>query len=669
LTGHLFLRILTEERRNAFRHATFREENVKFTRLAVLSLLTAILISAVPSTTFSGSLWGKVSDAEWQQGPPASYPDANAAVLFDVCTLSVSIDQIEMTHHVRYKLFNSKGAKEVGEISISYDKDDSFKEFRAQTITPNGKTIKVDGKDVHVKTVGDWRTTVFAFPSADSGCIVEYSYRDVNRRYAYIDPWYFQSGTYTFKSSYTLVLGPGFSYVTAFSNMPAADRVGVQGELTNASNFALRLKTFTWSRHDLLPVVDEPFMGATTDFLSSLNSQLVSLVDQYNNIHFIKNWQDLGIEYQKWLDGYNSGGDLDEIIAKATAGATTPEEKAQRLYEYVAANITTRRGSSAGVKDNESLGDICRSGSGDGEDKNLLLCALLNKIGAKAWPVLISTRDHRRFNPEIYQVQQFNYKLVFAQFDSSVVFMDAVSKYCPFGMLPPNKLVDGGFLIDGKNSQLVKVLRNEPKTYRLDLTDVNIDSTGLARCSTSCSFGGYYAPTYGELHEETTPEDFVKKYFISKIDENGELISNQFAVDSLGRCRLDAVYTLKNLVRQLDNNLILKPISYRFRENPFTKEKRYFPIDFEFAQTYHNVMAIHSDRPVLSATLPPDVNVQIDGASFRWAAVFENGVVRVDAKLVLTKPIYPPSQYADIKQLFESMAKAQQSEIVLVLGS
>jgi transglutaminase-like putative cysteine protease len=650
-------------------HCTLtREELVNIKRVVFLGILFVSLLYLFPPAGWAGSLWGKVSDEEWQLGPPPKYPDANAGVVFDVCTLSVTTERIEITRHVRMKIFNSKGAKDVGEVSIDYDKDDSFKELRAQTITPAGKTVKVEGRDIHVKTVGDWRTSVFAFPAADSGCIVEYSYRDVNHRYTYIDPWYFQRDIYTFKSAFTLILGPGFTYVTAYSNMPASDRTAVEGDMANTDDFNHRLKTFTWTRRDLIPVVDEPFMGATTDFLSSMNHQLVSLVDANYNEHFIKDWKDLGIEYQKWLDGFNSGGNLDEIIEKATAGAATPEEKTRRLYDYVGANIALRTGSAAGVKSNESLADVCRSGSGDGEDKNLLLCALLNKAGVKAWPVLISTRDHRRFNPEVYQVQQFNYMLAFAQLDSSVIFMDAVGKYCPFGMLPPNKLVDGGFLVDGKNSQLVRVLQSEQKSYRLDMTEVNIDTAGLARCSTSCSFGGYFAPTYGELHDETTPEDFVKKYFISKIDENGTLLSNQFTVDSLGRCKLDAVYTLKNLVRELDNNLVLKPISYRFRENPFTKDKRYFPIDFEFAQTYHNIMSIHSDRPIKSAALPPDVNVQINGATYRWGAVFENGAVLIDAKLVLTQPIYAPTQYSEIKQLFESVAKAQQSEIVLTLG-
>lgn len=641
---------------------------MNFRRLLFIRSIIAMLVAAGSPASHAGSLWGKVSPQEWQQMQPIFFPDANAAVLIDCCTLTVSLDNIEVQRFVRMKLFNKKGAEDIGTVEIYYDKDDAFKDFKAETISPNGTTTKVDGKDVHIKTDGDARYKTFTFPAMDSGCIVEYSYRDVNERYAFMDPWDFQTDIFTLKSSFTLILGPGFTYVTAFANVPATDRAGTHEDLMIPGQFTLKNRAFTWTRTNLLPLKSEPYIGAKSDYMSSLHNQLVSYEGVNHTENFIKGWPDLGEKFQAIIDDRMSGGDLDKILAEILPGATNPVEKAKKIYDWVSSSIQYAPDPNNHYFTNDNIGKLLQSRSGTGEEKNLLLCALLKKAGIQSWPVMISTRDHHRFNPEVYQMQQFDYIIAFAQFDSSIIYMDAVSKYCPFGLLPPNKLADGGCLIDGKNSQLVKILRNEPKSYRLDLTDVNIDSAGVAQCTTSCSFSGYFAPSMGELHEASTPEDFLKKNFLDQIDPSAAIVSNEFEIDSLSRCKLNAVYTLKNLVRQLDSNLVLKPISFRFRENPFTAEKRYYPIDFKFAQTYHNIMVVRSDRTIKAATLPPDVDLTVDGAHYVRISQLTDGVVRVESKLTLTRDVYPQGEYAEVKKLFETIERAQQDEFVLTTG-
>ncbi|MFZ1685401.1 MAG: DUF3857 and transglutaminase domain-containing protein [Candidatus Zixiibacteriota bacterium] len=636
--------------------------------LLLLSTTISIAILLFGSAT-AGSLWGKISDEEWKLTPPASLPDANAAVVFDVCTLTVSIDNIDTRRHVRLKLFNKQGASDVGDITISYHKDDGIRDFKAQTISPDGKVTKVDGKDVHVKELDNWREKTFAFPAADSGCILEYTYRNVNSRFHRLDPWYFQAEVFTFKSAFTLVLAPGFSYVTSVANVPAADRAGVSGDYMLAgANFA-KMKTFTWTRSNVLAIKDEPYMGCENDFTSSLHHQLVSYDNGASRYAYISDWKELGEDFQKFIDGYATGGDLKELVAEVTTGATSDTAKARLLYEWVANNIKYDAAGTKGWFRNDNLSQLRKAGSGSGEEKNILLCQLLRKANIQAWPVLISTRSHGKFNPEIYQTQQFDYIITYAQFDSAVIFMDAISKYCPFGMIPPDKLADGGCLIDGSNSQLVKILRHEPENYRIDSTDVLVDSNGTAHCTTRCTFAGYFAPNYGEFHEAETPEEFLRQYFLNKIDEHAVIDSNRFSIDSTGHCVLEASYSLKDYARLLDNNLALRPICYRFRENPFVAPKRQFPIDFDFKQKYTNVITVHSDKKVTTAQLPPKVEVTTDGASYSRVSFLENETVRIVATLKLEKEIYSPFRYGDMKKLFESVAKAQQDDIILTLGT
>ncbi len=640
---------------------------MRFLLSILFAFLTAFLVVSLSSSTLaeSGPKFGKITDAEWQLSFPADYPEANAVVIFDRCSLMVSPDLIEIERHVRMKILRSAGATEIGDVNVYYQDGDRIKDLKAQTINPNGTVTKVAGKDIFDKVVGDWKAKTFSFPVTDSGCIVEYFYRNLNERFEYLEPWYFQSEIYTCNSRYALTLYPGFTYSSSHSNVPVAERDPIVTEILQAGGYFTKLKTFAWERHNLLPVVDEPFMGVKFDYFSSMQYQLVSFSEPGTSMvhYFIKDWKNMGVEYGKGLDDYALGAKLKPILEQLHLETLTPLEKTKAIYEYVTANYAVK---DDGMYAYAKLSEVIKEAAGTSTEKNVLLVELLKAAGVKSWPVLISTRDQRRFNPEVCHLQQFNRIICYTQIDdSSGIYMDATTKYCPFGMLPPNCLVEGGFLIDGEQSLLVRILTNEQRTYRLDVTHMFIDSLGAARCSSLCSFTGYAASNYGRWSEQQTLEDFVDDYFLDKVSENTSVVSQSFTVDSTGRFAVSFVYTVPDYARALDNNLVVTPVSYRFRESPFEREKRFYPIDFDFPQTYHNMVVIHSDKPISSATLPQAVTSSAPGLSYKRSAQFADGTVMLDAKLTITKALIEPELYPQVKKLFEDVAHASHDEVII----
>jgi hypothetical protein len=641
---------------------------------SLLSLLTGLLVTVLllsfssSSLAESGPKFGKITDAEWQLSFPADYPEANAVVIFDRCSLMVAPDLIEIERHVRMKILRTAGATEIGDVNVYYQEGDRIKDLKAQTINPNGTVTKVAGKDIFEKVVGEWKVKTFSFPATDSGCIVEYTYRNLNERFGYLEPWDFQSDIYTCVSRLALTLYPGFTYSSSHSNVPVAERDPVVTEVLAPGDFYTKLKSFAWERTNILPVIDEPYMGAERDYYSSMHYQLVSYKSPTTGMiySFIKDWKDLGVEFDKFLQDYTSGAKLKPILEQLHVETMTPLEKTKALYKYVTANFAVKDEPGGGWFNHDKLGEMVKEASGAANEKNVLLIELLKAAGVKSWPVLISTRDQRRFNPEVFHLRQFNRIICYTQIDdSSGIYMDATTKYCPFGMLPPNCLVEGGFLIDGKQSLLVRILTTEHRTYRLDVTHMFIDSLGAARCSSLCTFTGYAASNYGRWSEQQTLEDFVDDYFLDKVSENTSVVSQSFTVDSSGRFEISMVYTVPDYARALDNNLVVTPVSYRFRENPFEREKRFYPIDFDFPQTYHNMVVIHSDRPISSATLPQTVTSSAPGISFKRSAQFADGTVMLDAKLTITKALIEPELYPQVKKLYDDVAHASHDEVIL----
>ncbi|HKK20284.1 MAG TPA: DUF3857 domain-containing protein, partial [candidate division Zixibacteria bacterium] len=233
----------------------------------------------------SAEKWGDVTDEEWNMQPPANYPEANAEVIFDIGEMKVTRDAIDFTRHVRIKVFTDKGAEDVGKIAVQYYKDDKLKGLKAQTITPDGKKYDVKGGDIHSREFGSQREKTFAFPAVVPGSILEYKYENVNQRFRALDPWYFQTDLFTLKSSFTLVLAPGFTYSSLVKNIPSFEKDPKVEDAMSTQD-----KLFTWTRTDLPPVTDEPYMSAARDYLSSLYCQLVSYESPYFKQTFITGW-------------------------------------------------------------------------------------------------------------------------------------------------------------------------------------------------------------------------------------------------------------------------------------------------------------------------------------------------------------------------------------------
>ncbi|PWB72359.1 hypothetical protein C3F09_06680 [candidate division GN15 bacterium] len=628
-------------------------------------LLTIVIIAIAPLCASAGMKgFGKVSPEEWGLGAPAEYPEANAVVIHDLCSLTVRLSGIETVRWERIKLLSKAGAEEVGDAGFEYYEGDKIKDLEAQTITPDGKVYKLSNKDYFTKSVGHYKVRTFAFPNLDSGCIVEFQYRTLRDIHEF-DPWYFQSEIYTLKSTLTLVVGPGFVYSSSWTNVPPTGRTAKPGEIANMDNPRLPLKTYTWEMKNLMPVTDEPYMAARSDYYSGIFCQLMSYEDQYQKVIFVRNWQDLGKEFQEYVDRYARGGGTGDLAAQITAGISDAMEKARAIYAWVTKEIKTEQGHGL-YFNNENLSELRKTGVGLGQEKNVLLVKLLNEAGIQAWPVLIGTRDFRKFNPDIFQLSQFNYIISFVQFDSSVLYLDASSQYCPYGMLTPDCLVDAGFLVDGKNSQLVRILRPEVRTYRLDVTHMQIDSNGAVSCSTLSNLSGYFAPEYGSSAEESAENDFVKEYYLNKLGVPFTLDTADVILDSAGKCLVMARYTLPDYTRLLDSVVTIRPVSFRYRSTPFTKQRRSVPVDFNYPFTYHNIVTIASDRPLTSAVMPPDTTFQIDGATYRRVSQFADGTVTIDSRLIVTVPTFSPLVYPGVRRLFEFIAQSQGEAAALV---
>jgi len=627
--------------------------------------LLAVLLFGISTTlTFASDKpkWGKISDAEWATPLPEDYPDANVIILFDIGEVEVEIDGISFYRHVRMKVFNDAGAEEVGDIAIWYWDGDKIKDLKAHTITPDGKKHKVEGGNIQKQEYEDRRTRTFSFPHVEPGSILEYKYRNFNKRFSSLDSWEFHNQQYTLSSQFSLTLAPGFIYSSAYNNIPLPFQ-----EPTEEINVLDQYKTFTWEITNLPPLRDEPMSGAIYNFESSLKNQLVSYTSAYQYVAFVEGWQDLGEfftdKFTKKFIRKNKG--LKKLVTSLTADAADEDSKALALYNFVRDSIRTTKADGNDWLFPDNVEKTLQTREGNERGKNVLLVAMCREAGFQSWPVLITTSDYGVFSPKLYQLSQFNHIIAIINYSDGGAIVDASSQFCPFGVLPPTRLVSGGFLLDGKQSRIITIKPSAPSSYRLDNHYVTIDDSGLVHCSTTITLSGYFTDRYGNQIETTEEKDFIEDVLLADLDVEFDLID--YGIEQKREAQVIEVYvtyTSKGLVETLDGNLFFTQPTLVLNSNPFVDEKRFFPIDFQFPCTYHTKTSYTIPSKYSPADMPKDINSKTSILNFYRVSFVDSFNVTIESRLVISSTLVGPIYYKGIRRIFEEIEQANKEQIV-----
>ena len=627
--------------------------------------LFAVLLLCLSTTlAFAGNKpkWGKISETEWATPLPEDYPDANVIILFDIGEMEIEPDGISFYRHVRMKVFNDAGAKEVGDIAIWYRKGDKIKSLKAHTITPDGKKHKVKGGNIQKQEHGNYRTKTFAFPHVEPGAILEYKFRNFNDRFSSLDSWEFHNQQYTLSSQFSLTLAPGFIYSSAYNNIPLPFQ-----EPTEKISALNKYKTFTWTMTNLPPLRDEPMSGAIYNFESSLKNQLVSYTSPYQFVAFVEGWQDLGEVFTKQVikKYIRKSKGLKELVASLTADAEDEDARALAIYKFVRDSIRTTKADVSTWFFNDNVEKALKSREGTAEEKNVLLVAMCRQAGFQSWPILIATSDYGVFSPKLYQLSQFNHIIAVVEFSDGGAIVDASSKFCPFGILPPTCLVNGGFLLDGEKSKIITIRPAPPKSYRLDNYYVTIDDSGLVHCSTAITLSGYFTHRYGDQIEANEEEDFIEDVLLADLEAEFDLID--FGIEQKREeqvIEIFATYTSKDLVEVLDGNLFFTQPTLVLNTNPFVDEKRFFPIDFQFPCTYHTKTSYSVSSKYTPVDMPKDINSKTSILNFHRVSFVDSLNVIIESRLVINSTLVGPVYYEGIRRIFEEIEQANKEQIV-----
>ncbi|HEX2976394.1 MAG TPA: hypothetical protein VHO68_10690, partial [Bacteroidales bacterium] len=303
---------------------------------------------------------------------------------------------------------------------------------------------------------------------------------------------------------------------------------------------------------------------------------------------------------------------------------------------------------------------------GNSADINLLLVAALRIAGLRAEPVILSTRSNGSINQFSAIMQQFNYVIARVMADDNYYLVDATDPERPFDVLPFECLNGSGRIIDNYVSEFVD-LKNNEKEYTKVNAELVLDDKG---CLTGNIVSRYSSLSAADLRksiklegEEGYSEELLNGS--SEVDITDLIIKNLAAQDS------DIVRTVKvrleNVCQPAGDKILFAPfLSFVSSKNPFSQEKRLFPIDFGSPVKSMVVINVKIPEGYSVVELPADIifNLGKSDGKFEFSCSKNGNVLQIRRYMSLDKFAFPPSQYPAIQD-FYSMIIKKESELIV----
>ena len=650
----------------------------RFVRLLLFPLLPALLVVA------TGINWSHVSAGgeEWRPVDPADLalkaavvePNADAeAIFWDIRIDDGGENDLVLNHYVRIKIFNERGREQFSKVDIPYLPGVKIKDVAARTIKPDGSIVELTKEEIIEKTVVKvsglkLRTKTFAFPGIEPGAIVEYKWKEVrsnssanNMRLQFQRDIPVQSVTYRIK--------------------PAKDTLwDVKPFNMDRFDFHREKNGFDVTTVNRMPAFREEPMMPPEDSVKSW-----AMVRYHNLFSILSSYTFQAAQtYWAFQPYMKVDNDIKKKVAEIVGTAATPDEKVQKIFDFVRTNIKNTDDKNAGfsdeelekMKENKKPSDTLKRGVGSGGDLNLLFAGLVNAAGLQARVTLLPDRGRRFFDRNVVMPGALRPTSIAVRTGEQWKFYDLSSKYVMPPMMPwQEEGVDG--LIADEKTEWVKTPMSAPeKSKEKREATFNLDENGTLEGDVTIEYTGHLAVERKLLNDDDSPvqrEENLKEAVrgrISSAELTSIVIEN--ATDPVKPFIYKYHVRVPDYAQRTGKRLFFQPgFFHKGIDALFSAGTRHYPIYFHFPWSEEDKITINLPKGYTldNADRPAPINV---------APVCKHeinmGVTKDEKTLVYRRNfffggneslLFPVTTYDQVKRLFDEINKADNHMITL----
>lgn len=623
----------------------------KLSKWHINLLLTWLLAcSWLPAFTQKDIKFGKVSLEELQMTTYENDSSAGAVILSDIGRFNGRT--IEFTRHIRVKILKKSGLTWGNWVFNTPTKGD-FKVFVFNLV--NGEIIKekAANSSIYTEEVVDGFEVYKVFaPNVVVGSVIDIFYSHIGIPFE----WRFQE-----------------RIPVKFSNLSIGTSTFVVYNKT-AYGFE-KIQTISpseWQAENMPAFKIEPFLNDYGNYITKLQFQIESIGRPGLVISYSTSWKQVIenlLRYERFGGVLNGSAYLNDFAKELSSKEITAEEKIGLAYEYIRENLKWNGSktifASANLKQNFKT-----THSGNSAEINLSLIALLNKIGVRTLPVVLSTRDNGIIVPYSPAMDKLNYVIGYINDGDIEMMIDATSDYLRPGILPFNCL-NGNGLIVKKDAESWLELTTAFSDVKRQFVSISLDPEAPPKATITQHNSGYGFLNWSEKRNASSNNDEIylghlqtahpnvkfQAYEVSKIDKEKLNASEKLEVD------------ISDQLVDVGNGFIFNPIVlFDYAENPFKAEERKYPVDFGISKEVNTTVVVPLPKNLTVKSVPQGLKLSnSDGtATFTYLSHADNNGLQFRVILKIDKRVFTEVEYQELRQFFSQIVSKLNEPVELL---
>jgi hypothetical protein len=431
---------------------------------------------------------------------------------------------------------------------------------------------------------------------------------------------------------------------------------------------AARPSTITWAIENVPALKEEEFTTTLSNHIAKVEFQLSSV--RYPDApvkNIMSNWYEAAEELMKAdyfaADLQKENNWLNDDIKKITAGVTTNEDKARKIFEFVRDNFTCT--DNYAIYISQPIKKSYQAKKGNVADINMILAAMLRSAGFEAHPVLLSTRSHGK-TYDLYPIMnKFNYVITQVTIEDKTSMLDASDPDVGFKELP-SKCYNGNARVVAEKPVIAELSADSLVESKLTTVFMINEENGKdISAAFSTQLGKLKSQDIRKKLKTTKQEDYfqeIKKSYPTEI----ELSDTEIDSLKIPEQPVTIKYNFKFSTNDEDIIYFNPILSEAYKENPFKAAERLYPVEMPYCFDESYVFNMEVPKGYAVEELPKSTRVKLneDEGMFEYLIGSSGDMIQLRCRVQVKKANFAPEDYQTLRDFFAYVVKKQAEQIV-----
>ncbi len=635
-----------------------------------------IAFLAMGSLTAQEVEFGEVSKEELEEKICSIDSSANAAILYKKRNTFLQetngVVQLITEVHKRIKIYNKEGFDYATQrIDLFKTRSSKERASKIKAFTYNlegGKVVKSElDKDQIFETDVSYNyiQTKFTLPNVKEGSVIEFKYKVQSPYFLSIDDITFQYDIPVKKVVVDIRTPKGYNYKQTGKGF-----IGFYPKkyMKMDNRLGMNVNVYEYNLKNVPALKAESFVDNMDNYRSGTSFELSSVSLPGYHRSYSQTWGDVakGIgnesDYKTELKKTKAFDDELDVLLQ---GKTTTEDKINAILNYVKQNI--KWNNLDGKYFFNGIKKALKEKKGNAADINLTLVAMLRYAKLDANPVVISTKENAF--PVFPTNNNLNYVIAYVEDGEKQYFLDATDEFSKINILPVKDYNWQGLYINNPKKVWKLIQLRQPETSVRNVQMMaNLDAEGTLSGKVRCILNNHFAMMYRKGYKNVNQNDFLNqlesKY--NNIEVSNFNVKNEAIADKNLIENFDFLYEDASDI--IEGKMYIQPLQFfSEKQNPFTSEKREFPIDFgfPFEEKIRIIINLPEGYTVESIPKPIKMNLPDELGSFIYNISEANNTLQVSVTLNVKTAILAPQYYGFIKEYYKQIITKETEKVVL----